>query len=88
MYKRQNYDNANLQAAIKALSTTGTKLVGTETKKYAQDAKKPWTPVVPTDTTPVTTATYNAQYAKSAAEQVTELGGLIPVTIKVWKRCV
>ena len=80
-----NYDNANLQAAIKALSTTGTKLVGTETKKYAQDAKKPWTPVVPTDTTPVTTATYNAQYAKSAAEQVTELGGLIPVTIKVWK---
>ena len=80
-----NYDNANLQAAIKALSTTGTKLVGTETKKYAQDAKNPWTPAVPTDTTAVTTATYNAQYAKSAAEQVTELGGLKSVTIKVWK---
>ena len=31
------------------------------------------------------TKTYNAQYAKSAAEQVKELGGLNPVTIKVWK---
>ena len=80
-----NYDNANLQDAIKALSTTGTKLVGTETKKYAQDAKNPWTPAVPTDTTAVAEKTYNAQYAKSAAEQVTELGGLNPVTIKVWK---
>ena len=80
-----NYDNANLQAAIKALSTTGTKLVGTETKQYAQDAKNPWTPAVPNDTTAVATATYNAQYAKSAAEQVKDLGGLDPVTIKVWK---
>ncbi|WP_369682627.1 hypothetical protein, partial [Fenollaria timonensis] len=80
-----DYTNANLQAAIKALSTTGTKLVGTETKQYNQDAKNPWTPAVPTDTTPVATKTYNAQYAKSAAEQVKELGGLNPVTIKVWK---
>ena len=80
-----NYDNANLQAAIKALSTTGTKEVNGQTKTYAQDAKNPWTPAVPTDTTPVAEKTYNAQYAKSAAEQVTELGVLKPVTIKVWK---
>lgn len=79
------YDNANLQAAIKELSTKGTKDVNGETKTFAQKAKAPWTPAVPTDTTPVTTATYNAQYEKSAAEQVTELGGLNPVTIKVWK---
>ena len=51
-----DYTNTNLQAAIKALTTTGTKLVGTETKQYAQDAKNPWTPAVPTDTTAVTTA--------------------------------
>ena len=80
-----DYTNDNLQTAIKALSTTGTKLVGTETKQYAQDAENPWTPKVPTDTTKVATATYNAQYKKSAAEQVEELGGLDPVTIKVWK---
>ena len=80
-----NYDNANLQAAIKELATTGTKEVNGETKTYGQDAKKPWTPVVPTDTTPVVAATYNAQYTKSAAEQVKDLGGLDPVTIKVWK---
>ena len=80
-----NYDNANLQAAIKELVTTGTKEVNGETKTYGQDAKKPWTPVVPTDTTPVAKATYNAQYTKSAAEQVKDLGGLDPVTIKVWK---
>ena len=79
------YENANLQAAIKALSTTGTKLVGTKTKEYTQDAKNPWTPKVPDDTTPVAEKTYYAQYVKSAAEQVTELGGLKPVTIKVWK---
>ena len=79
------YDNANLQAAIKALSTTGTKEVNGETKTYAQDAKNPWTPAVPTDTTAVVTATYNAQYKKSKAEQVQELGGLNPKTIKVWK---
>ena len=80
-----DYTNDNLQAAIKALATTGTKLVGTETKQYAQDAENPWTPKVPTDTTKVAEATYNAQYKKSAAEQVEELGGLDPVTIKVWK---
>ena len=80
-----NYDNANLQNAIKELATTGTKEVNGETKTFGQDAKKPWTPTVPTDTTPVAEATYNAQYTKSAAEQVTELGGLKPVTIKVWK---
>lgn len=80
-----NYDNANLQAEIAKLSTTGTKLVGTETKQYAQDAKNPWTPAVPNDTTAVVTATYNAQYTKSKAEQVQELGGLNPKTIKVWK---
>lgn len=80
-----DYTNANLQAAIKALATTGTKLVGTETKQYAQDAENPWTPKVPADATKVATATYNAQYKKSAAEQVEELGGLKPETIKVWK---
>ncbi|WP_026088829.1 Rib/alpha-like domain-containing protein, partial [Peptoniphilus senegalensis] len=79
------YDNANLQAAIKALSTTGTKEVNGETKTYAQDAENPWTPAVPNDTTAVVTATYNAQYKKSKAEQVQELGGLNPQTIKVWK---
>ncbi|MDK7723049.1 hypothetical protein QP555_08540, partial [Peptoniphilus lacrimalis] len=79
------YDDANLKAAIGVLSTTGTKDVNGETKTFAQKAKAPWTPAVPTDTTPVTTATYNAQYEKSAAEQVTELGGLNPKTIKVWK---
>ena len=78
------YDNTNLQAAIKALSTTGTKLVGTETKEYAQDTKNPWTPVVPTDTTAVVAATYNAQYTKSKADQVTELGGLKAKDIAVW----
>ncbi|WP_349267113.1 InlB B-repeat-containing protein, partial [Fenollaria timonensis] len=83
--KGVNYDNANLQDAIKELSTTGKKLVNGKTEDVAQDAKKPWTPKVPTDTTAVTTATYNAQYTKSVAEQVTELGGLDPVTIKVWK---
>ena len=80
-----NYDNTNLQAAIKELVTTGTKEVDGETKTFAQKAKAPWTPAVPTDATLVTKATYNAQYEKSAAEQVTELGGLKPVTIKVWK---
>ena len=70
------YDNANLQAAIKELATTGTKLVGTETKEYAQDAKNPWTPTVPDDTTSVTTATYNAQYEKTTADKVKALGGL------------
>ena len=78
------YENANLQKAIKELSTTGTKEVNGETKTYAQDAKAPWTPVVPTDTTAVAVATYNAQYTKTAAEQVEELGGLSPETIKVW----
>ena len=80
-----DYTNANLQAAIKELSTTGTKEVNGETKTFAQKAKAPWTPTVPADTTPVAEATYNAQYEKSAAEQVTELGGLNPQTIKVWK---
>lgn len=80
-----DYTNANLQAAIKALATTGTKLVNGETKTFAQDTKNPWTPKVPADTTKVATATYNAQYTKSTAEQVTELGGLKPETIKVWK---
>ena len=80
-----DYTNANLQAAIKELSTTGTKEVNGETKTYGQDAKNPWTPVVPTDTTAVAEATYNAQYTKSKAEQVQELGGLNPKTIKVWK---
>ena len=79
------YDNANLQKEIKALLTTGTKEVNGKKKEYTQDTKNPWTPAVPTDTTPVTIATYNAQYAKSVAEQVAELGGLNPVTIKVWK---
>ena len=79
------YDNANLQAVIKELSTTGKKLVNGKEENVGQDAKKPWTPTVPADATPVTTATYNAQYEKSAAEQVTELGGLNPQTIKVWK---
>ena len=80
-----NYDNANLQAAIKELATTGTKEVNGETKTYGQDAKNPWTPAVPTNTTPVAEATYNAQYTKLKAEQVQELGGLNPKTIKVWK---
>ncbi len=80
-----DYTNANLQAAIKALATTGTKLVNGKEENVGQDAKNPWTPKVPTDTTAVETATYNAQYTKSAAEQVKELGGLSPVTIKVWK---
>ena len=78
------YDNANLQAAIKALSTTGTKEVNGETKTYAQDAKNPWTPEVPTDTTAVVQATYNAKYTKSKADQVTELGGLKAKDIAVW----
>ena len=80
-----DYTNANLQAAIKALATTGTKVVNGETKTYTQDAENPWTPAVPADATKVAIATYNAQYKKSAAEQVEELGGLNPVTIKVWK---
>ncbi len=80
-----DYTNANLQAAIKALATTGTKVVNGETKTYTQDAENPWTPKVPADATKVAIATYNAQYKKSAAEQVEELGGLKPVTIKVWK---
>ncbi len=79
-----NYDNTNLQAAIKELATTGTKVVGTETKEYAQDTKNPWTPAVQTDTTPVVQATYNAQYTKSKADQVTELGGLKAKDIAVW----
>ncbi|MEQ2401813.1 hypothetical protein WMO19_09405, partial [Peptoniphilus sp. CLA-SR-H025] len=79
-----NYDNANLQAAIKELSTTGTKDVNGETKEYAQDAKNPWTPAVPTDTTTVAAATYNAQYTKTTAEQVEELGGLKAKDIAVW----
>lgn len=70
------YDNANLQVAIKELKTTGTKVVNGETKTYEQDVKKPWTPEVPKNKTQVTKATYNAQYTKSAAEQVQELGGL------------
>lgn len=68
--KGVNYDNTNLQAAIKELATTGTKVVGTETKEYAQDTKNPWTPAVPTDETTVGQATYNAQYTKSKADQV------------------
>ena len=80
-----DYTNANLQAAIKALATTGTKVVNGETKTYTQDAENPWTPKVPADATKVAIATYNAQYKKSAAEQVEELGGLKPETIKVWK---
>ena len=80
-----DYTNKKLQDAIKGLSTTGKKLVNGKTEDVAQDAKKPWTPTVPTDKTPVTEATYNAQYTKSVAEQVTELGGLKPETIKVWK---
>ncbi|MEQ3347291.1 hypothetical protein, partial [Peptoniphilus senegalensis] len=80
-----DYTNANLQAAIKALATTGTKVVNGETKTYTQDAENPWTPKVPADATKVAIATYNAQYKKSAAEQVEELGGLNPKTIKVWK---
>ena len=82
--KGVHYDNTNLQAAIKELATTGTKVVGTETKEYAQDTKNPWTPGVPTDATTVVQATYNAQYTKSKADQVTELGGLKAKDIAVW----
>ena len=79
------YDNANLQKAIKALSTTGTKEVNGKKKEYTQDTKNPWTPKVPTDTTRVTKTTYNAQYTKSIAEQIKEAGGIDPQDIVVWK---
>ena len=75
------YDNANLQNEIKALSTTGKK----GDKTYAQDTKTPWSPVVPDDTTPVTAAIYNAQYTKDIAEKIKEAGGIDPQDIVVWK---
>ena len=70
------YDNKTLQDEIKKLSTTGTKLVGTKTKEYAQDKKNPWTPAVPTTATAVAEKIYNAQYTKDIAEQIKEAGGL------------
>ena len=78
------YDNTNLQNAIKALSTTGTKEVNGKNKEYTQDTKTPWTPAVPTDTTPVTEKKYNAQYTKSIAEQVEENGGIEGKDLAAW----
>ena len=86
--KGVKYDNENLKAAIKLLSTKGTKEVNGKKKEYLQDTKTPWSPAVPDDATSVETKepkTYNAQYTKDIAEQIKEAGGIDPQDIVVWK---
>ncbi|MDD7471583.1 MAG: hypothetical protein SOZ22_00525, partial [Ezakiella sp.] len=65
------YDNESLTNAIKALTVQGTK----DQKEYTQDLQNPWTPEIPTAGA-VSTATYNANYKHSIAEEITEAGGL------------